>query len=924
MASGFFRTSIGVSVTGFDLDQDGLGDLLIGTIDTVSGDYSVVAILGDAGGYDAVFDVSTADSTNSVIMNGAAPDAKFGWSIANLGNVNGTGGDDLAIVSRDAGTVRVVFDPDPTHAGYTTAGTMDVFAAPTSGMTITGLLAPSEQISVVGLGDVNGDGTGDFAISSAAADGGNGEVYVVYGDTAFGATLDVSALDGTNGFKVSGAAELDAAGTAISGANFNGDNYSDLVFSMPGHDTAGADAGRVVVLFGNSSTAFPAIVDIDLIASTDPDDAIVRYNGVVIDGVATSDLTGFAIAGTGDFNDDGKDDLLIAAPDADPNGFASGTVYVVYGNDSGSLNRIDLSVPSTDFFAIHGTAAQDRLGSDVANLGDVTGDGVDDIGALTANGDLFIYNAAGQIAYTFSNIFAEMPETLELAGISDINSDAGSAINDIAITATFTGGSIGETFVILGGAANFAALDAADGATDGRTDFAAISNPVEFVENNTAIVVTGDKTGTVTEDTTAAVTGDIGVTDSSSPTTAPTFANATAKSALGMFVVNGGGDIWSYTISNNAVLQDMDADDSIIDKATFIADNGATHTVTITINGVDDAAQFVGDTGLAISEDLAQGFGSVNITDVDADDVPLLTGVTAAGQHGHIVFGTTAANGDTSYTYFLTDAALQDLDTSETATDSITVVDSDQNSHAITVTINGLTEGTSSIDGDSGDNILMASYGNDVINGFNGADTINGGGGNDQQNGGGGNDTIFDALGNDTVDGGEGHDRVNLLSGNNSVTGGEGSDFIKTGFQQDTIDGGAGDDVIAADAGAVFLFGNDRITGGTGNDLMSGGSGIDTFVFRPNDGVDTIAQFNVSAVTFDSNTGFAGAPRASDFQVGIDKIELSGFANVNASNVMDFINDPGANGARFVAEGTTINFHNVLTSALDSDDFIFV
>ena len=64
--------------------------------------------------------------------------------------------------------------------------------------------------SVSAAGDVNGDGFGDVIVGAdgAAADGtGRGEVYVVFGKAGgFDAIEDLSALDGSNGFKLSGVA----------------------------------------------------------------------------------------------------------------------------------------------------------------------------------------------------------------------------------------------------------------------------------------------------------------------------------------------------------------------------------------------------------------------------------------------------------------------------------------------------------------------------------------------------------------------------------------------------------------------------------------------------------------------------------------------------------------------------------------------
>ena len=60
-------------------------------------------------------------------------------------------------------------------------------------------------ISVAGAGDVNGDGIDDLIIGAPDAVSDAGESYVVFGSAAgFGASLDLAALDGTNGFRLDG------------------------------------------------------------------------------------------------------------------------------------------------------------------------------------------------------------------------------------------------------------------------------------------------------------------------------------------------------------------------------------------------------------------------------------------------------------------------------------------------------------------------------------------------------------------------------------------------------------------------------------------------------------------------------------------------------------------------------------------------
>jgi Ca2+-binding RTX toxin-like protein len=85
-----------------------------------------------------------------------------------------------------------------------------------------------------------------------------------------------------------------------------------------------------------------------------------------------------------------------------------------------------------------------------------------------------------------------------------------------------------------------------------------------------------------------------------------------------------------------------------------------------------------------------------------------------------------------------------------------------------------------------------------------------------------------------------------LEGGDDELNGGAGDDIIDGGLGNDVLDGGLGDDILDGGAGDDIIRGgdgDDTIQGGTGNDIMSGGMGIDTFVYAPGDGIDTIKDF---------------------------------------------------------------------------------
>ena len=81
---------------------------------------------------------------------------------------------------------------------------------------------------------MNGDGFDDLIVSAPYADANGsdfGAAYVLFGDEGgFAADLDLTTLTGSTGFRLTGAAAIDQAGKAVSGAgDVNGDGFDDLL-----------------------------------------------------------------------------------------------------------------------------------------------------------------------------------------------------------------------------------------------------------------------------------------------------------------------------------------------------------------------------------------------------------------------------------------------------------------------------------------------------------------------------------------------------------------------------------------------------------------------------------------------------------------------------------------------------------------------
>jgi hypothetical protein len=249
--------------------------------------------------------------------------------------------------------------------------------------------------SACAAGDIDGDGIDDMIVGAPFASPSGrafaGESYVIFGTAAgFPAALDLSTLDGTDGFVIEGA--QGHAGSACGAGDINGDGFADAIVGAPyagmyaglthivfgkadrADPDGNAGAGASYVVFG-SAAGFPAALNLSSLDGT---------NGFVLNGIDDGDRSGLEVSGAGDVNADGIADLAIGASAADPNGIVNaGETYVVFGTAAAFPCCVALSswelLDGTNGFVANGIANGDASGQAARGVGDVNGDGIDDL-----------------------------------------------------------------------------------------------------------------------------------------------------------------------------------------------------------------------------------------------------------------------------------------------------------------------------------------------------------------------------------------------------------------------------------------------------------------------------------------------------------------------------------------------------------------
>ncbi len=357
-----------------DVNGDGYSDVVVGAYyyeENNSNPGRVYIFYGDSpGGMD-----TTADVTITGEGVGTANDGHFGLGVAVAGDVDGDGFADIVVGA------PYLEDGSNSRAGraYLFRGGINVGAALSASDADLEIATPFTSGSgldrfgarVASAGDVNADGYTDFLVGAYTASDRNAGSSVVGLALYLGG--DTTSLSGTEGesWTFSNVREIkdNQVGDekniysidVSSAGDLNGDGFGDFVFGMPTTDNGGTvQAGQAVAFLGIEDVGTLGLETVDF------------------RGTAANTYLGVNVAGGGDFNGDGYDDLLLGT------GLERAEIH--YGRAAFESGAAGTST-------LEGDQDGSKFGETVAPLGDFSGDGVDD---LVVGARRYQFNYAGR------------------------------------------------------------------------------------------------------------------------------------------------------------------------------------------------------------------------------------------------------------------------------------------------------------------------------------------------------------------------------------------------------------------------------------------------------------------------------------------------------------------------------------------------
>ncbi len=342
-------------------------------------------------------------------------------SFTNLGDINGDGIEDLAIIMTGDGAVdqtliyewtgnfhvHIILGGTPLPINVTKASIENISAFKFVIADVT-TAWNSGLIEIMPVGDFNNDGLQDFAILNKTkivheniAEVNAGALYLVYGRTTWPAIIEESSIVTDYGFRITRVAEHDELEVIKSAGDLNGDGIQDMFITFAESDSytndldnPDAKAYFPYIVFGGDSSPKGEINPNDLNSTR------------LIDTTQTqSSKLGAEVVSLGDFNGDEYDDFAILDSSYYINEYDGGYLYIVYGK-KGWLKQTDLSTLTLDDGYVIAGYYDPEAGvnrgirySKIASAKDINGDGLNDMHISGASFHRDSVEDSGQYGY---------------------------------------------------------------------------------------------------------------------------------------------------------------------------------------------------------------------------------------------------------------------------------------------------------------------------------------------------------------------------------------------------------------------------------------------------------------------------------------------------------------------------------------------
>lgn len=364
-----------------DINDDGIDDFAVSALNHDGGGEdagAVYVIFGTAQGFNPTIDLSTLDGSNGFMIMGEATEDQFGYSISNVGDINGDGINELAMMANEAETPGLV-DNGITYImfgrqTYPAVVSLSTFDGSHGGFTIHGKFAGDRASDVSAAGNFNGDNFNDLIVGTQAHDPGvtnAGAAYVIFGtDQGFPAILDLGDIDGSNGVAFWGENGGDIAGYKVSGAgDIGGDGSGDVMIAAIKESSDASNAGAVYVVYGKRQS-WPASISLDQLDGA---------NGFKLTGEEEFNYLGLSLSGNADFNADGKDDMLMGAHFTNTDTTVYFKTYVLFGSDNPMPAIQSIDTAADLVIKTTPTSSHNDSFFDTAFVGDLNADSITDL-----------------------------------------------------------------------------------------------------------------------------------------------------------------------------------------------------------------------------------------------------------------------------------------------------------------------------------------------------------------------------------------------------------------------------------------------------------------------------------------------------------------------------------------------------------------